>query len=182
MAVDGRAMRVGVKDTLHPLKHELAHQIAFEYCKYDYNQSRGIEFHFWCVEGLANYLEWFVYEAGTWRLSKPNVLKMGENAVQGAFAWCVQNRGAIPPVWKFMRLTQQEFVTVENYHISATLAWFLLEGEGGKYRESFLRLLDTVHKVRDEPRSFEACFPGVEMEALQKEWEAFLDGIEIDKS
>ena len=65
--------------------------------------------------------------------------------------------------------------------IAATLAYFLLHGEGAKYRTSYVKLLETIHKVHDSPTSLTDCFTGVDRSKMQQEWESFVRGIVLDK-
>lgn len=181
--VTGRTFQVErFEELVIPLVHEVTHQLAFEYSKHAAVATRQIQHHFWAVEAIANFMGYHVLEAdgATWRLTRPRTIPMGPGMIEGPFAWCVNNRGSLPPLRRFMALSHQEFMTVENYHIAATLAFFLLEGEGGKYRASFVKLLQRVHQVRDEAGSFEACFPGVDHDALQREWLAFVGELRLD--
>lgn len=179
--VTGRTFKVQrFEELVIPLIHEVTHQLAFEYSKHDYNATRQIQHHFWSVEAIANFMGYHVLDDGAWRLTRPRTIPMGLGMIEGPFAWCVNNKGSLPPLRRFMALSHQEFMTVENYHIAATLAYFLLEGEGGKYRASFAKLLEKIHEVRDEPGTFDACFPGVNHDAMQSEWLRFVAAIDLD--
>lgn len=180
--VTGRTFQIDrFEQLVIPLVHEVTHQLAFEYSKHTAVATRQIQHHFWSVEAIANFMGYHVLEGGTtWRLTRPRTIPMGPGMIEGPFAWCVNNKGSLPPLRKFMALSHQEFMTVENYHIAATLAYFLLEGQGGKYRASFVKLLQQVHQVRDEKGSFDAAFPGVDHDAMQREWLAFVGEIDLD--
>ena len=41
---------------------------------------------------------------------------------------------------------------VENYHVAATLAWYLLEGKERAYRAQFVKLLETTHQAHEDAR------------------------------
>ena len=71
-------------------------------------------------------------------------------------------------------------MSVNNYHQAATLASFLLEGEGGKYRKQFVKLLQAVHRVKDTSSTWEKAFPGVDRDQMQREWVRFVKAIELD--
>lgn len=163
-----------------PLIHEVTHQLAFEYSKHDYDRSRMIQHQFWAVEGIANFMCYHVLEDGRWRLTRPRTIPMGQGMIEGPFAWCLNNRASLPPLARFMGQSQQEFMTVQNYHIAATLSWFLLEGEGGKYRAGFVKLLEAVHRVHDGPDTFGKSFPGVDLSTMEQEFERFVEKIELD--
>lgn len=163
-----------------PLVHEVTHQLAFEYSKHDHDATRQIQHHFWAVEAIANFMGYHVLEDGRWRLTHPRTIPMGQGLLEGPFAWCVNNRSSLPPLLSFMQQSPQQFLTVQNYHIAATLAYFLLEGEGGKYRASFVKLLERVHRVHDTADAFARCFPGVDLEAMQAEWLRFVGEIDLD--
>jgi hypothetical protein len=163
-----------------PLAHEVTHQIVFEYSKYDSDRTRAIQHHFWTVEAIANYMGYHVFEGKGWRLTHPRTIPMGGGMIEGPFAHCVANVGSLPNLQLFMAQSQQQFMTVNNYHYAATLAYFLLEGQGGKYRERFLKLLAQVHKAKDTADAFEKAFPGVDLDALHAEWVRFVREIELD--
>lgn len=176
----GKTVKVKLDDVFHAIEHEVTHQIAFEYSKHDYDNTRMMEHQFWSVEALANFMDYYRFEKGTWRLSHPKILKLGSEATQGAFAWCVENQGSLPALEKFTKLTHAKFMTVENYHIAATVGYFLLLGEGGKYKRSFVKLLEAVHKVHDTPKTWDEAFPGVEFKTLDGEFRRFVNKIKID--
>lgn len=163
-----------------PLAHEVTHQIAFEYSKHDANSMRQIQHHFWSVEAIANYMGYHSFDGTRWTLTHPRMIPMGRGYIEGPFAHCVNNVRTLPSLTRFMGLSRQQFMSVNNYHIAATLAYFLLEGEGGKYRKQFVKLLQAVHRVKDAADTFEACFPGVDRAKMQQEWLRFVKGIKID--
>ncbi len=163
-----------------PLVHEVTHQIVFEYSKHDYDARRQIQHQFWAVEAIANYMGYHVWDGETFTLTKPRMIPMGAGFVEGPFAWCQNNKRSLPSLASFRAQSHQQFVTVNNYHIAATLAYFLLEGEGGKYRDRFVTMLEAIHKVRDEPGSWGAAFPDVDEATLEKEWLAFVGAIDLD--
>jgi hypothetical protein len=176
----GKTIKVGVDDVFHAIAHEVTHQIAFEYSKHDYDNSRMTEHQFWSVEALANFMDYYRLEKGKWRLSHPKILKLGDQATQGAFAWCVENQSSLPGLEKFTKLSREKFMTVENYHIAATVGYFLLRGENGKYKKSFVKLLEAVHRVKDGAKTWEESFPGVEWKTLDAEFRRFVAKIKID--
>ncbi|MHC4954070.1 MAG: hypothetical protein ACYTGZ_09280 [Planctomycetota bacterium] len=176
----GQTARIDLSGLLIALRHELTHQIAFEYSKHDYDQTRAIEHQFWCVEAIANFMQHYVPENGTWRLTHPTTIRMGGGIVEGDFAWCKKNRRRLPRIEDFIGLSRREIMTVENYHIAAGLGYFLLRGSGGRYRASFLKLLERVHKSKDTKEMFAECFPGVELADLQREWVDFVSRIDLD--
>lgn len=180
-AANGGAHKVKVDEIYIPLQHELTHQIAFEYSKFDYDRTRHIESQFWCVEGLANLFEYYVPDGQAWRLSRPKLIPMGDAFIEGGFAWTKANRSRIPPLETLFAFSKQEFSTVENYHMSSLVTHFLLDGLDRRYRRAFVRLLDAVHRVKDTPKILDECFQGVDRAKMQKEWEAFIATVSIDK-
>jgi hypothetical protein len=163
-----------------PIAHEVTHQIVFEYSKYDCNRMRAIENHFWAVEAIANYMGYHVFDDTSWKLTHPRTIQMGRGLIEGPFAHCVQNVSSLPNLALFMGQSRQQFLTVNNYHYAATLAYFLLEGQGGKYRERFITFLSVIHKTKDEAKSFAKAFPGVDLDALHAEWMTFVRKITLD--
>lgn len=177
----GRMWKMRLEDVLRPLTHELTHQIAFEYCKHDYDRTRLVRHQFWAVEGLATYMQAHVYEKGAWRLRRPRMIPLpGGVAEQGPFTLCVENRDRLPPLAQFMALSQAQLMTLENYSIAATLANFFLQGEEGRYRAPFVRLLERVHKVRDTETVFAECFEGVDLRTLEAQFRKFVGQITLE--
>ena len=177
----GRTFKIERFEQLQiPLAHEVTHQIAFEYSKFDADATRQIHHHFWAVEAIANYMGYHSFDGKRWTLTRPRTIPMGQGFIEGPFAHCKNHVESLPSLERFMGLSHDEFMSVENYHVAATLAYFLLEGEQGKYRAGFVDLLQRVHRIKDRDDLFQTCFPGVERGALQQEWLRFVRGIPLD--
>ena len=177
----GRTFRVErFEDLMIPLAHEVTHQIAFEYSKHEANATRQIQHHFWSVEAIANYMGYHSFDGTEWTLRRPSLIPMGQGQIEGPFAHCHRHADELPELERFMGFSQAEFMTINNYHQAATLADFLLTGEGGKYRAGFVQLLQAVHRVKETKTSFEDAFPGVDRAAMQREWLRFVKAIKLD--
>ncbi|MEZ6188298.1 MAG: hypothetical protein R3F62_25260, partial [Planctomycetota bacterium] len=131
-----------------PLAHEVTHQIAFEYSKHVADRTRQIQHQFWAVEAIANFMGYHSFDGTEWSLTHPRTIPMGQGMIEGPFAYCVNHLERLPSLRRFVAQSHQEFMSVENYHVAATLAYFLLTHEGGKYRAQFAALLQTVHRVQ----------------------------------
>ncbi|HBP20029.1 MAG TPA: hypothetical protein DEA08_19855 [Planctomycetes bacterium] len=162
-----------------PLAHEVTHQIAFEYSKFDADATRQVHHHFWAVEAIANYMGYHSFDGERWTLKRTRMIPMGQGFIEGPFAHCKNHVESLPSLERFMGLSHEEFMSVENYHVAATLAYFLLEGEQGKYRASFAKLLERIHRVKDKSDLFETCFPGVDRAKMQQEWLRFVRGVQL---
>jgi len=160
---------------LLPLAHEVAHQIAFEYSKFAARPRRSIRYHYWAVEGIANFLAQHAWNGSEWILNRKRVISWGESNGENPFSYCQRMRSELPPLKQFMKISVRDFLEPGNYQIATTVVYFLLKGEGGKYRARFLDMLEAVHQVRDERRSFAKAFEGVDLDTLQAEWERFLE-------
>ncbi|MHC4223157.1 MAG: hypothetical protein ACYSUN_04130 [Planctomycetota bacterium] len=176
----GKTFSIDLKGLLFALRHEITHQIAFEYSKHDFNPTRRIHHQFWCVEAIANFMQYYEVGRGGWHLTHPRTIRMGSGMVEGAFSWCKDNIARLPDLETFTNLSHKQFVTVENYHIAATLAYFLLHGEKSRYRKPFLKLLETVHKVRDDENTFRRCFGEIDLRTLRSEWVEFIRDLRLD--
>jgi hypothetical protein len=177
----GARSQVGVDGLLLSLRHELTHQIAFEYSKHACDATRTTEYQSWCIEGIANYMMFWTLEKGSWRYARPRRIPEGKGFIVGDLGWCRDNVARLPSLPAFFALGREAFPTVEHYHVATGVAAFFLEGEGGKYRGRFLKLLETVHRVHDGAKTFETCFPGVDPKALQAEFLRFVAKIELDE-
>lgn len=177
----GAKVKVGVEDVLLALQHEVTHQIAYEYSKHDFDATRPGKFQAWSVEGLATFFMGYRLEKTGWRLRHLRRIPVGEGrSTEGDIAWCVENRAKLPALDGFLALTTEKFVKPEQYHFAAVLAYFLLEGEGGKYRQRFLKLLEVVHRVRDTEKTWRECFAKVDSKKLEKELQEFVAKIEVE--
>jgi hypothetical protein len=65
--------------------------------------------------------------------------------------------------------------------LAAGLAYFLLEGKDRAYRAEFCKLAETVHQVKEGADSFAACFKGVDLKALQSEFQTFCTDLKFDE-
>lgn len=178
--VGGEVMKVELDQVVLALRHEICHQIAFEYSKHDSDRSRMPQHQFWCVEGLANFLMYESLEKGRWVLKKPGTIRMGSGMVESPFRWCSNHADSLPPLETFMATPHDKFATVENYHIASVVAWFLLEGEGGKYRASLVKLFERVHKSKDDEKVLDACFEGIDRRAFDAQFKKFVARIKLD--
>lgn len=168
------------EELMIPLAHEVTHQIAFEYSKHAADVTRQITHQFWAVEAIANYMGYHSFDGTTWTLKRPNMIPMGSGMIEGPFAHCHHHADELPDLETFTGLSQREFMSVNNYHQAATLASFLLEFEGGKYRKRFVALLQEVHRVRDSSQTWDKAFAGVDHAKMQSEWIGFLKAIKLD--
>jgi hypothetical protein len=168
------------EELMIPLAHEVTHQIAFEYSKHAANVTRQITHQFWAVEAIANYMGYHSFDGTTWTLKRPNMIPMGSGMIEGPFAHCHHHADELPDLETFTGLSQSQFMSVNNYHQAATLASFLLEFEGGKYRKQFVALLQEVHRVQDSSRTWDKAFAGVDRAKMQREWVGFLKAIKLD--
>ncbi|MHC4858733.1 MAG: hypothetical protein ACYTDY_01425 [Planctomycetota bacterium] len=173
-------IKVGLDELFSSLQHEITHQLASEYSKHDADLTKYMEHQFWCVEAIANFMNYYVLDRDGWRLTHPKTMPLGTGLQRGAFAYCKTNLASLPPLEGFFAIKKEVFVNTRNYMMAATVAYFMLHGEKGRYRAPFVKLLETVHKVHDSKTSLDECFAGIDLEKMQKDWEAFVRGIELD--
>jgi len=177
---NGQSATFSIDQIFMPLQHEIAHQIAFEYSKHDFDNTRLIEHQFWCVEAMANYQANFDIDKGEWRLTKPSHIQVGAGVLEGDFAYTKKNLTKLPSLQKFFGLSRGSFNSANNYHIASTVAWFMLEQGSPAYAKAFLTLCEQVHKVRDTKDSFTASYKGVDLDQMQKDWKKFVSKIKLD--
>lgn len=180
-AANGPRMKVGFEGLQWQFEHELGHQIAFEYSKHAADMSRLSTDCAWAIEGVAEFLPHYDLVDGAWVLKKPKAIPMGGGAIEGDLAWCHANAASLPPLSKFFAQTYEQFMTPQNYHIAATLAWYLLEGKDRAYRPAFVKLLEVAHQSKADENTFATCFEGVDVAALDAEFRAFCRGIQLDE-
>jgi hypothetical protein len=166
------------------LQHECTHQIATEYSMFDADFSgHGEKYQYWSVEGIATFMEVFRLGKTGWKLTHPNPKNHQEKASgnECAFAFCKDNLFLPETLKGFFDLTHDHFVRADHYQIAATVSYFLLEGEGKKYRKSFLKLLQLVHQSKDTNHTLQDCFPGVNFEQMHDEYKHFVGDMKLDE-
>jgi hypothetical protein len=166
----------GMRQTL---LHEVTHQILFEYSKYTADTKRDPKCQAWLMEGIAEYLPNYMLKNGSWALShrKDRPVAKGIEA-EGALGWCHDHAGKTMPIEQFAALPQM--ATVEDYHLACGFAAFLLDGKDRKYRDDYCRLAELVHQVKANADSFATCFKGVDLKALQAEFQTFCSELKFD--
>ena len=121
-------------------------------------------------------------DGGRWRVTSPHRISSGPSGYfEGSFAYCTKNLRALPKLREFFAIPRKDFVNYVNYNMAATVAYFLLEGGDCKHRASFIELLEATHEVQNSPDIFERCFPKIDMETMQAEWEAFVSALVIER-
>ncbi|MFG0319778.1 MAG: hypothetical protein ACF8XB_21080 [Planctomycetota bacterium JB042] len=177
----GRLLDMPFELLKNPLKRSLTFQITLAYSVHATSR-KAITHQFWCSLGLGEFMQYYVLEEGKWRLSHPRLLHLrpGEST-NGAFAYCKENLDSLPSLTKLFSMQDSEFGAGVHFQLAATVCNFLLHGKGGEYRPSFIGLLQETHQAKATPESWNKFFPGVDMDALQSEFEEFVRGLEIDR-
>jgi hypothetical protein len=177
----GGSTRVEFPQLAYSLRHELAHQIAFEYSRHAARGGGPIRHQFWAVEGFAEFFAHYVPEARGFRLRHPRRIPSPAGFYEGGFAHCAKHLADLPPLAELLATPRARFPTPRNYHMAATAAYFFLHGDGGRRRDGFLRLLAAVHRMEDRPDTFRRCFPDARDGELQAAWEAFVRGLPLEE-
>jgi hypothetical protein len=161
------------------LLHEATHQILFEYSKHAADSKRETKYDPWLVEGIAEFMPSYVLKNGTWALDHKKDLPVAKGIVaEGGLGWCHDHAGKTTPIEQFVALPHM--ATVDDYHLAAGLASFLLEGKDRAYRAEFCKLVEIVHQVRESPDSFATCFKGVDLKALESEFHTYCAELKFD--
>ncbi|MBI3843162.1 MAG: hypothetical protein HY292_00860 [Planctomycetes bacterium] len=174
---DGSTKKVGWPGLLFTLRHEIAHQILFEYSK---QASGGMGSIGWCSEGLANLLACFEPVKGHWRLRRRAEIPFATGYIPGAFAWVQSNFAEVAPLSKLL-VDIGDPTTATAYFVDTVLVDFLLEGDGRRHRASMIKLAQLVHQGGCDATTFGKVFGKVDFPKLQSEWQAFVRSIEIEK-
>jgi hypothetical protein len=179
----GKTRKVGFDGLETILQHEVTHQLASECSSWNAEAGTlGADYQFWCVEGLAAFMETWQLGRSGWRLthSKPTaVARQKESGHSFAFA-SFRARVSLPELRTMFDTPRAQFVHADQYDFAATLTYFLLEGEGRRYREGFLHLLALEHARKIQASSLETCFPGVSWGEVQTQFRRFVSGIALD--
>jgi hypothetical protein len=181
--VGGTLTKVDMKGLRYGLLHEVTHQILFEFMKFGADNSRPTEQYPWVEEGLAEFFPNYVLSDGVWVLKYARKVPMAKDSyAEGGFGWCHDHAGNLPPLKEFVDLSRSEMNNVNNYHMACALAAYLLEGKDRAYRPAMCNLATLVHQAREKSDSFESCFKGTDIDALDAEFKAFCRDIKVDDS
>jgi hypothetical protein len=160
-------------DVISTLYHEVSHQLLFEStpCKYDSRSNN-----YWVMEGLGTYFE-------TVSPQPDGSILVG--GVTGPRIGLVQVRlfktGTVMPIEKLVAMGQRRFRgqgedVHENYQAAMALTVFLMQYDGGRYRDSFLDYVESVYRGRlkgNVGRSLEDRL-GVPFKTLEQQFMMFL--------
>ena len=166
MASTGKAVRLTFDEITFTLRHELAHQIGFEYSRYADPAPKRLPEHCWVVEGMAEFLSFHAHEGAGWRL-------VPDHRDGGSLIHCYENLDRLPKLVDLFSTSQDGFNTVAHYAIAAGVFHFFWDAEGGKHRASIARLTELVHQSKGTEKSFSECFKGADPASFQPGWEAF---------
>jgi hypothetical protein len=181
--LDGSLLKFGWDNVLLVLKHELTHQIAFEYSRAAGKPGNLPQRNYWVVESLANFMCFYTNDRGHWHLSRPRTIPtrhVGTNEVS-PFAWCLEHEDRLPRLERYFETTPDRFMTEECYSVATCAAYFFLFGEHRRYRPGYIRLCELVHEHRATEKSFDECFPGIDRAALERQFHRFVSGIALDE-
>jgi len=167
----GLPLSVGFDQLVFTLRHELAHQLLFEYSRHGAPRPRPVDRHFWLVEGLAEFFTNFTLSADGWRLAYPRRVAAGSGYFEGNLAYCQEPLASLPALEAFFATPKSDFKTMEHYHQGAAVCAFLWQSP--RWRGPFLKLAEAIHQSRPPPSWLEAA-------RMQAEWEAFVAELPIE--
>lgn len=179
LLVTGKTIKADFNNLKLSIRHELSHQIAYEYSKHDSDDTRRNEHHVWVIEALANFMQNYDLGPEGWTLSHDDKINSCAGYSEGDFAYSVRKLETLPSLEDFFRTPREQMGVPEKYHMAGTIAYFLLKGQGGRYRKPYVSLLETVHKVTEDQDSYKKTFKGVSFSELQKQWEEFVQAIPV---
>ncbi len=145
--------------------HEATHQLFYE-SRAGLGSSNGPGC--WVVEGTACYMETVHEGAG----GEP----MAGDAKDGRNRQALRDlqAGKSEPVAKLLQMDDKAFQAGDasgHYAQAASFVWFLMDAEGGKYREDFVRYMTSIYLGK--PVSLPAQL-GMKVEEIEKAWKEFM--------
>ncbi len=168
---------IGWPSLLRDVRHEVAHQLPYESCM---AQGAGVGGNIdWVSEGIATFLGSHQPREGQWRLKRLAQEPYADGFEPGPFAWTKGNLATVRPLEEYVSAFKSNLTDVHDYFVATTLTYFLLHGEGRRYRAPMIDLLIDVHMARGGKDSFAKRFGKVDFALLQKQWEDFVRGISL---
>jgi len=151
--------------------HEATHQLFSESIP-EVTEEPGDKRNFWAVEGAALYMESLATCGAYWTAGgcEADRLQLARyRALSGEFSI---------PLARMTALGREELQKSPNlrplYGQAAALAHFLIDGQAGKYRESFVDLLTAIYRGEDAADSLSTA-TGQPLAALDEQYRAFLN-------
>jgi hypothetical protein len=161
-------------DTRSTLFHEASHQLLFEGAgTAAYARNRG---DYWVWEGLGTYFETLGRDAdGAWVLGEPRGARLARAPVQ------LLDRGERVPLEEFLAMGRSRFeqdaTIARNYVQASALAFFLMHGDGGRYRDGFLDYVRAGYAGKLSAGRGLDWHLGVPLEELDGRFVSFLEGL-----
>ena len=153
--------------TFSVLQHEGFHQFAFNYI--------GPDLPVWVNEGLAQYFEDGVLVKGHLELGLADKDRI-ERVRQAIEKDEAVDFDALLTMsheqWGRTLATQPEQAAL-NYAQSWSVVYFLVHGNGGKYRGAFVDYLQSVSRGVESSRAFARAFGSNDTRAFRQRWEEF---------
>jgi len=156
--------------------HEATHQL-FNEAVAGTTEEPGGQRNFWAVEGAALYMESLASHGEYWTAGgcEADRLQLARfRALSGEFSL---------PLEKIMSLGREELQRSPElrplYGQAAALAHFLIDGQGGNYREAFVDLLTAIYRGEDAAGTL-ATATGQPLAALDQQYRAFLNVTDDD--
>ena len=155
-------------ETFEVLQHEGFHQFAFNYV--------GTQLPVWANEGLAQYFEDAIIASGGMKLGLANARRLA--LVQRA----IEAEQAIP-LDELLGVTNAEWGQTLSvnppraallYAQSWSFVYFLVHGDGGRYKAAFASYLVELNKGTHSPRAFRKAFGVENLSPLQTRWAKYV--------
>jgi hypothetical protein len=157
--------------------HEATHQL-FQEAGRETIEEPGERQNFWAVEAAALYMESLANHGGYWTAG-------GCEADRLQFARYRTLAGDAVPLSRLVAMSREEVQTSADisklYSHAAGLAHFLIDGQGGKHREDFVKLLAAVYRGEDTSESL-AKVTGTSLEQLDHQYRNFFNVTDDDLS
>lgn len=162
--IDGRSR----SETFEVLQHEGFHQFAYNYF--------GASLPVWVNEGMAQYFEDGIIVGDTMKLGLVNARRLA--VVQSA----ISDDRAVPfdelvgmsyERWG-STLNHDPARAALNYAQAWNVVYFLVHGDGEKYRNAFVRYLNLISKGEDSNAAFRAAFGISRTDPMARRWLEFI--------
>jgi len=176
----GKTLNVDLVGLRPALLHEVTHQILYEYLKHAVDPKGRPGTDAWLEEGIAEFLPNFVSVEGAWTLTYPRKTPSGTAGtfVEAGLGWCHDHADQLKPTAEFITYDTSR-MDVAAYHQGDGFVAYLLEGKEHAYRQGACKLIELAHESKVSAASFAACFPGVDVNALDAEFRAWCKGLKI---
>ena len=176
----GAVFDAPLPEVMNVLQHEITHELCFEFSRFAHG-SGGAHANKWAVEGFATYMQSWVRDKKGWHFVCPN--PKNHEKGDGLDYWlaeCKDDPTYPQQLEGFFAFSNDNF-KAKDYNFGAGICYFLLDGQGGKYRKPMIQCLSLIHQNKATKQSMKECLKDYKLDDVDREYRSFISGIKLEE-